>query len=182
MVSMISLIWPILLSAVLVFIASSIVWMALPHHKSDFKGLPDEDAVLGALGGVTPGTYDFPHVASWEDAKTPEMKARLEKGPIGFFTVARGAPNMAKTLGIWFVYCVFVSWIVAYVIARFTPPGTEYLEVFRVTSAVAWAAYGLATVSDSIWFARPWSHSLKQLLDALLYGLVTAGAFGWLWP
>lgn len=87
------------------------------------------------------------------------MKARFQAGPVGFFTVAPGAPNMGKNLGIWFVY-----------------------SVFRITATVAWAAYGFATISESIRFARPWSQSMKQVFDALLYGLVTGGAFGWLWP
>ncbi|MDH3734627.1 MAG: hypothetical protein OEU54_13950 [Gemmatimonadota bacterium] len=182
MVPMISLFWAVLLAAGLVFVVSSVVWMVLPHHKTDFKGLPDEQAVLDALGEVPPGAYDFPHVASWDEAKTPEMKARFEKGPVGFFTVAPGAPNMGKNLATWFVYCLVVSWIVCYVATRTLQPGAEYLLVFQITCTVAWAAYGLSAVSDSVWFSRPWSQTFKLLFDALLYGLVTGGAFGWLWP
>ena len=37
---------PILLSAVIVFVASSIIHMALPIHKSDYRKLPDEAKVL----------------------------------------------------------------------------------------------------------------------------------------
>jgi hypothetical protein len=182
MVAISSLIWAVLLAAVLVFVVSSVVWMVLPHHKSDYKGLPDEQAVLDALGKVPPGAYDFPHMTSMDEMKTPEMKARFEAGPVGFFTVAPGAPNMGKNLGVWFVYCFVVSWITAYVATRTLPPGAEYLLVFQITCTVAWASYGLSAVSDSVWFSRPWSQTLKQLFDAFLYGLVTGGAFGWLWP
>lgn len=182
MIPIMSLLWPVLLSAVLVFIVSSVVWMVLPHHKSDFKGLPDEKGVLDALGSVPPGAYDFPHVASWEEAKTPEMAARFERGPVGFFTVAPGKPNMGKNLATWFVYSLIVSWVVAYVASRTVPAGTPYMLVFQVTCTIAWAAYGLGSVADSIWFSRPWSQTLKGLFDALLYGLVVGGAFGWLWP
>lgn len=173
----------ILVAAVLVFVMSSIVWMVLPHHKTDWKGLPDEEAVLEALGDVPPGQYDFPHMASLEEMKMPEVKARFEKGPVGFFTVAPpGTPNMAKNLGIWFLFTLLVSGTIAYVAGRALPPGTEYLRVFQITGTVAWAAYGFASVGDAVWFARPWSSVAKQLFDALLYALVTAGAFGWLWP
>ena len=72
--------------------------------------------------------------------------------------------------------------VVAYVAGHTQPAGSVYLVVFRVTGTVAWAAYGLSHVSEAVWFARPWSGILKQLFDALLYGLVTAGAFDWLWP
>jgi len=173
----------ILVAAALVFVMSSIVWMVLPHHRSDWKGLPDEPSVLAALGDVPPGQYDFPHMASMEELKMPEVKARFDKGPVGFFTVAPpGTPNMAKNLGIWFVFTLCVSGTIAYVASRALPPGTPYLRVFQITGTIAWAAYGFAAVSDAVWFARPWRAVVKQLIDALLYALVTAGAFGWLWP
>jgi hypothetical protein len=56
----------------------------------------------------------------------------------------------------------------------------DYLEIFRITCTVAWAAYGIAFIQDSIWFGRPWSTTIKNLLDALIYGLLTGGVFGWL--
>ena len=182
MVAISSLIWAVLLSAVLVFLVSSVVWMVLPHHKSDYQGLPNEQKVLDALGTLPPGAYHFPHGTSMEDMKTPEMQARFKTGPVGFLTVTPGAPQMGKNLATWFVYCSLVSWITAYVATRTLPPGTEYLLVFQVTCTVAWASYGLSAVSDSVWFSRPWSQTFKQLFDALLYGLVTGGAFAWLWP
>lgn len=173
----------ILVAAVLVFVMSSIVWMVLPHHRNDWKALPNEKAVLEALGDVPPGQYDFPHLASMEELKMPEVKARFDRGPVGFFTVAPGGtPNMGRNLGIWFVYTVLVSAVIAYVAGHALPPGTAYLRVFQITGTVAWAAYGFASVGDAVWFARPWGSVIKQLIDALLYALVTAGAFGWLWP
>ena len=122
-------------------------------------------------------------MSSMDELKTPNIRARFEKGPAGFFIVApRGMPKMGKNLGIWFVYSVLVGVVVAYVAGRTLAPGTEYLRVFQITGTVAWAAYGFSHVSEAIWFARPWSGIFKQLFDALLYGLVTAGAFAWLWP
>lgn len=183
MVTIASLLWPIILSAVLVFIVSSIVWMVLPYHKSDYKALPNEDPVFDALGeGLAPGLYDFPHMTSMDDMKKPEIQERFRKGPVGFVTVAPGAPNMPKLLAQWFVYSLLVGVVVAYVASRTLPAGTEYLRVFQITGTVAWLAYGFAAISEGIWFYRPWKNVAKWLFDALLYGLVTAGAFGWLWP
>jgi len=34
----------------------------------------------------------------------------------------------------------------------------------------------------SIWYRRSWSTTLKATLDGVIYGLLTGGAFGWLWP
>lgn len=173
----------ILVAAVLVFVMSSIVWMVLPHHRKDWKRLPDEEAVIAALGDASPGQYDFPHMTSMEELKMPDVKDRFERGPVGFVTIApRGTPNMGKNLGIWFAVTVFVSATIAYVAGNALPPGTEYPRVFRITGTIAWAAYGFASIGDAVWFARPWSSVLKQLFDAFLYALVTAGAFGWLWP
>jgi len=182
-VSIGSLWLPILVSAALVFVVSSLVWMVLPHHKKDYRGLPDEGAVLEALGDASPGMYDFPHMTSMEEMRTPEMQERFAKGPVGFFTVApRGVPKLGKNLGSWFLFALFVSLIVAYVAGRTLPAGSEYLRVFQITGTVAWAAYGFSHVTEAIWFARPWSLTFKQLLDALLYGLMTAGVFGAFWP
>ncbi len=184
MIALGSLWLSVLIAAVLVFAVSSLVWMVLPHHKKDFRGLPDEDRVLAALGeDLAPGQYDFPHLASPDEIKRPDVQERFERWPAGFFIVApRGVPNMGRNLGIWMVYCLAVSYMVAYVLSRTLPPGTEYLRVFQIGGTVAWLAYGFAVLQDSIWFHRPWSFSLKHLFDAFLYAMVTAGSFAGFWP
>jgi hypothetical protein len=59
---------------------------------------------------------------------------------------------------------------------------SPYLQVFRVAGTVAFLAYSGAHVPGAIWFGRPLGSALKEVADGLLYGLLTAGAFGWLWP
>lgn len=183
MVSLGALWIPILFATVLVFVASSVVWMVLPYHKGDFAGLPDEDAVREALGSPEPGQYHVPHAPDRDAYQSEEIQRKREEGPVAMITVVPdGPPSMGKQFVQWFLYGILVSVVAAYVAGRTLGPGAEYLEVFRVTGTVAWAAYGLAYVGDAIWFGRPWSFSLKMVLDALIYGLLTAGAFGWLWP
>ena len=94
----------------------------------------------------------------------------------------RGVPAMGSKIALSFVFYVLISTVVAYVASRTLDPGAGYLAVFRVAGTVAWLAYGTATVPHAIWFGRPWSGIVKGLLDALAYGLLTAGFFGWLWP
>lgn len=176
---------PILLSAVLVFVASSIVWTVLPHHRNDFRGLPDEEAVRGALSDPDPepGQYHVPYAPDREAYGSEEVQRKFEEGPVAAITVLPdGAPSMGKQFVQWFLYAVAVSVVAAYVAGRTLPAGAEYLEVFRVTGTVAWVAYGAGYVGDAIWFGRPWGFSLKMLIDGLAYGLLTAGVFGWLWP
>jgi hypothetical protein len=176
---------PILLSAVIVFVASSIIHMVLPIHKSDYRKLPEEDKVLDALraAGVTPGrVYHFPY-CTHQTMKSPESQERFKRGPVGLLTVMpSGVPNMGKFLGLWFVYCVVVGIFVAYVTGRTRAPGTDYLEVFRVAGTTAFLGYAVAQIQDAIWKGQTWSVTFKHVFDGLIYGLLTAGTFGWLWP
>ena len=185
MVTITSLWLPILLSAILVWVASALAWMALPHHKSDFRKLPDEDAGMDALRAqnLSPGVYWFPWAQGSADAKRPEVQAKYEKGPVGLLTVwPNGAPNMGKAIALSLVYYLTMSVFVAYLGSRMLPPGVEYLGVFRLTGTVAFLAYSAALIPNAIWFGTPWSNTLKTMADGLVYGLLTAGVFGWLWP
>lgn len=184
MTTLASLWLPILLSAVLVFVVSSVIHMVLQIHKGDYKKLPDEDGILDALRGkVPPGQYMFPCAGSMKEYGTPEMQAKFERGPVGTLIV-RGADctNMNKALLQWFVYCVVISVFVAYLTGLVIAPGGDYMRVFRVAGTVAVLGYALSSVSDSIWKGVSWSTTFKFVFDGIVYGLVTAGTFGWLWP
>jgi hypothetical protein len=185
MVTITALWVPILLSAVIVFVASSILHMVLPIHKSDYRKLPEEDKVLDALraAGVTPGrTYHFPY-CTHKDMKSPESVERFKRGPVGLLTVIpSGAPAMGKYLGLWFIYCLGVGVFVAYLTGRTLSSGTQYLEVFRVAGTTAVLGYAVAQIQDSIWKGQTWGVTIKHVFDGLIYGLLTAGTFGWLWP
>ena len=174
---------PILVSAVFVFIASSIVWMLLPHHRNDWSPLPGEAGVLDAMrkAGVGRGQYRFP----WCDPrdKSPETAKKLEEGPMGTTIVwPTGKMNMGKMLGTWFVYLVIVSACVAYLTGHVLPTGASYRTVFRLAGGIAMLGYAAANVPNAIWMGKSWSSTIKDVIDAAVYGLLTAGVFGWLWP
>lgn len=185
MIPILSLWMPILVAALFVFVVSSLVHMVLRYHATDFRGLPNEDAVADALRGSdpSPGQYHLPHCASVKDVGTPEMQEKFQRGPVAILTVfPSGPPSMGKALVQWFLYTLLIGVFVAYLASRFLTAGEEYLTVFRLTGTAAFMAYGLGPVVDSIWRGVPWSTTAKNLLDGVLYSLVTAGAFGWLWP
>jgi len=185
MVSLAALWLPIVISAVVVFIVSSIIHMVLGYHKGDYQKLPEEDSVMAAMrgAGVGPGDYYFPFATSHKDFALPEMMEKLKAGPVGSMTIRpSGPPTMGKHLGMWFVFCLGVGFFVAYLAGRTMGPGTHYLQVFRVVGVAAFMAYSFAHFSDTIWKGQGWGITLKHVFDGLLYGLFTAGVFGWLWP
>ena len=184
MVSLAALWLPILLSAVIVFIASSILHMVLPYHKNDYSKLPDEEKVVAALRGMTlpRGLYIFPY-CTHQEMKKPEMVEKYKKGPVGHMTIfPSGQINMGKYLGQWFVYCLIVAFFAVYLASRTLMPGTHYLQVFRVVGTAAFMAFGIGTLANGIWKGQPWGMTIKETVDGLIYGLLTAGTFGWLWP
>lgn len=185
MVSLTALWLPIVLSAVIVFFASFVVHMVLTYHRSDYSKLAGEDDVLEAMrkAGVTPGSYYFPYAVTPKDMGTPEMKEKLDRGPVGFMTVMpNGPPVMAKNMAFWFGFCLLISIFAAYLAGRTLGAGSEYLAVFRVVGAVAFLGYAGAEISDSIWKSQSWATTAKNMFDGLVYGLLTAGTFAWLWP
>ncbi len=185
MVGILSLWLPILIAAVIVFVASSIIHMVLPYHRTDYRKLPREDEVLAALRpfGLPPGDYLFPHAESPAALKAPEFIEKLKKGPVGVMTVfPSGPPSMARSLVLWFVYCLVVGVFAAYIAGRALGPGAPYLAVFRFAGCTAFVGYALALWQQSIWYRRAWSTTIKSTIDGLVYGLLTGGVFGWLWP
>jgi hypothetical protein len=174
----------ILLSAVIVFVASSILHMVLPYHRSDYRQLPDEDKLLAALrpAGLKPGLYTFPYTTH-QEMKSPAIQEKFKQGPVGFLTIFPSGPiKLHKFLGLWFIYCLIVSFFVAYLTAHVLGPYAPYRHVFRIAGTAAFMAYGVGILSNGIWKGQPWSNVIKEAIDGLIYGLLTAGTFGWLWP
>ena len=184
MVPALSLWLPVLLSAVFVFIVSSIIHMVLTYHRSDFKAVPSEDGVMDALRpfNIPEGEYFMPYVDDPKQRETDEFKAKVEKGPVAFMTIIPVNYNMGPKLAMWFVYSLLVGLFTAYVAGLAMSPGAHYLAVFRFTGATAFCGYALALMQNSIWYGRSWGNTLKSMGDGFLYAVVTAGTFGWLWP
>lgn len=185
-ISIVSLWLPIVLAAVLVFVASSVIHMFLGYHANDYRKLPVEDQIQDALEpfSIPPGDYVLPHAAGTEEMKSEEYRAKVERGPVALITVVdpRAIMNMGSQFAQWFVYLVVVGIVTAYVAGRTLPVGADYLSVFRLTGTVAFACYAMSLPQRSIWYRARWSSTLKSMFDGLVYALLTAGAFGWLWP
>lgn len=176
---------PILLSSVFVFVASSIIHMASPWHKSDYPKIANEDQVMDALRplAIPPGDYMVPRPASMAEMKTAEFKAKLDRGPVVMMTVMpNGQTSMGRNLSMWFVFTIVIGIFAAYVCAHALMPAAPYRAVFRFAGLTSFIGYTVALWPLSIWYRRAWSITFKMTVDGLIYGLLTAATFGFLWP
>jgi hypothetical protein len=174
-----------LLSAVIVFVVSSILHTVLPWHHSDYRKMPNEDKVMEALRplAIPPGDYMVPRPSTRADYRSPEFQDKVKKGPVMVVTVMPNGPvSMGRNLILWFVYCIVVGFFSAYIAGRALPPGAHYLQVFRFIGASAFMGYSVALWQMSIWYQRALSTTIKATIDGLIYASLTAGTFGWLWP
>ncbi len=176
---------PILLSAVIVFVVSSIIHMAMPWHKNEYPQVPDENRFMEAVRplAIPPGDYMVPRCNDMKEMKTPAFADKLAKGPVMIMTVLpNGMMSMTRSLTLWFVYLVVTGLFAGYVASRALPPGADYLRVFQLVGASAFMAYAFGLWQMNIWYHRSMSTTVKSTFDSLIYALLTAGTFGWLWP
>lgn len=185
MVPLSSLWLPILLSAVFVFVASAVIHMVLAYHRHDFKKLSNEDAVMAALRplAIPPGDYMMPSAGSPKAMKDPAFLEKFSKGPVAVFTILPGGrPTMGPQLIQWFIYCLVVSLFAAYIAGRGVPAGAAYLRVSQLASCTAFVAYGLGQWPQTIWYKKSLAATIRATIDGVIYGFITGGTLGWLWP
>ena len=177
---------PVLVAAIAVFVASSLVHMVFRWHQSDFKRLPNEEAVRAALregGGAGPGQYMTPWCESMKASQEDAMQAKFREGPIATVTVMKsGKPEMGPMLGRWFLLNLVLAAAVGAIVLQVYGPGADPRYAGHLAGLITLLAYGAGSPQQSIWMGKPWSTTAKDLLDALIYGVVTAFAFTWLWP
>jgi hypothetical protein len=181
----ITVLWlPILLSAVVVFVASAILHMVLKYHQSSCFHLNNEEQVLAAMRaqGVKPGYYHFPYTTHAE-MKSAATDEKFKLGPVGFLTILpSGPPNMGKYLGSWFAYCIVVAFFTAYLTSNTIPAGAPFLFVFRAAGTAAIMTFALGPLANGIWKGQPWKMTLLEAFDGLIYGLLVGVVFAWRWP
>lgn len=185
MVSIAELWLPLLIAAVAVFIASSLIHMVFKWHNNEYFKLANEDEVRAAIrkGGAGPGQYVVPHCMDMKEFQSPEMLKKMEEGPVGFITLRpTGAPKMGGNLAQWFGLNLLVACIAAHLAGEALPRGAEIHHVFHMTALITFIAYAGGAISDGIWRGEPWRSVAKNLLDALIYAIVSGFTFAWLWP
>lgn len=176
---------PILLSAVAVFVVSSLFHMVIPIHKGDTRGLSNEEEVLNVMraGELPPGDYMFPFCTDMKEMGSDAFKARLERGPVAFMTVMPNGPlKFGASLVQWFLFSLGVGVIVAYVGDLTLPAGTGFSPALQVLGTVALLPYAFAYLTDFIWRGRSFRIVAKFMFEGVIYGLITGAIFAWMWP
>jgi len=175
---------PILVSAVLVFVASTLIHMVIQWHKADYRGFGNEDAVRAAIraADAAPGQYMIPHCAEMKNMQSPEMQKKFEEGPIAIVTLRKpGPPTMGPALGMWFAFGLAVAVIAAYIASRVLPPEASFGQVVRIVGTLSFLAYSGGSVTSGIWMGKPWPSVAREVLDGLIYGALTGATFAFFW-
>jgi hypothetical protein len=181
-----AMLWlPILLSTVFVFVASSVIHMSPLWHRNDYPKMPNEEKAMEALRplAIPPGDYMVPRASGMEEMRSKEFAARMEKGPVLIVTVLpSGAWTMGRNLVLWFLYCLAVTLFAGYVAAHALGIGAAQREIIRFVGLTSFLGYAAALWQMSIWYRRAWGITVKATFDGLIYALITAATFTWLWP
>jgi hypothetical protein len=176
---------PILVSAVLAFVASSVIHMLTPWHSGDYRKVTDEDGVMQALRpfGLPPGDYAMPRPSSMKEMGSPAFLEKATKGPRVIMTVLPGGPpTMTKQLVGWFVYLLVMTTLVGGLVALVVRRGADSHDVFHVALIVGSLGYAGALWQMTIWYSRSVATTLRSTIDGLIYAAITAAAFAYFWP
>ena len=177
---------PILLSAVAVFIASSVIHMVLTYHRTDYRKLPSEDQVMDALRrfSIPPGDYMMPCAGSPSAMKDPAFVDKLKKGPIAIMTIMPSGqwsmgPQLAAVVRLFRRRQPLCG-------LPHQPRGAGRARRTSKSRASRARSRSSATRSaqwpQAIWYRKSVSTTIKSTIDGLIYGFLTGGFFGWLWP
>ncbi len=179
-----SLLIPIVVAALAVFIVSMII-MAMPWHRSDQGNVPNDDAAIAAIQSLNlaPDDYAVPNPRLPGGGKNPDFIAKFERGPSFHMTVMDPRRmNMGIYIGTWFLFTLLISTIAGWVTGSIVAPGGNTHAVFHFSAIITACSYGFGAWPISIWYHRRWSTAFKGTFDAILYGLATGAVYMWLWP
>jgi hypothetical protein len=176
---------PTILSAVAVFILSSIINMAVPWHRNDYAKFPDEAGVLDALRGfnLAPGEYLAPRPASRADMGTADFAEKVKRGPLVILNIASGdSVSLGKPLVLWLLYVIVVSAMAGHIAYPRHDLQVDSRSIFHTVALTSLLAYAGAQWQQTIWYRKPWLTSLKSTLDGLIYAVATGAIFVYFWP
>jgi hypothetical protein len=167
---------PALVGAVVLFVTNSICWMVLKHHMSDFKQVPNRDAVEAALKGIPPGGfYTMPHMSDFGgNCKDPKFAERFLSGPNVAIAVGKPGPMMAAGV---FVkgFLVNVVEATSLVCILHAMGGTaDLVHTLVYAGLLGGLVRGVGPVTQANWMNFPWPHAIKVLADGVFCYAIAA--------
>lgn len=174
---------PILLNGIVLFFASFIAWVVLPHHFGDKKKLPNEDALMDFIRSqnLPAGNYMFPYGTHKADQNTEEFMEKYAAGPRGLvdiYDMPSMPMNMVKTV----IFFLITSAIIGYITHVACPPGAEgnsFMKIFRMAGTVGILTHASSGVLNGIWFRK---RLFTDIIDGIVFGLILGLIFALLWP
>ncbi|MEN1680626.1 MAG: hypothetical protein AAGJ46_13640 [Planctomycetota bacterium] len=162
---------PILLAGLAVHIACTIAWTAMPHHKPEWRPMDQQTDLIAWLKekGAAPGQYIFPH---HETAEKPD-------GCQGMMVLWSQPPNMGANIGLTVAHSFAVSFVIGYLASLGVPAGAKFMEVFQFVTTAGILTHVFCGLPNVIWFRRK---ILMDVIDGLVYALITGAIFAALWP
>ncbi len=164
---------PILVAGIAVHIACTIAWTVLPHHKTEWIRLPlgPLDDAMPAAGAEIGKQYVLTETGT--DINSPDAKC------LGTLILRERSPSMGENIAMTICYFLFMSTIIGYLCSVTMTVETPKLDIFRFTATSALMAYSFGGLSHVIWFRR---RILLDMIDGLVYSLITGVVFATLWP
>ena len=179
MISVFSLLLPIVLSGVALFFASFLSWMVLKLHKNDWRKLSTEDAVMSAIGAnAAPGNYMVPGMNHLSEMNSPEFQKKMEAGPRATITVLPKV-SMGQNLGLTMVNFLVVSFLIAYLSSMVLPKAADSMLIFRVVFTAGILAFLSSYVAHSIWFRI---RIVGHVIESIAYAAIIGTIFARMWP
>jgi hypothetical protein len=184
-ISLMQLWLPIVLGGIFCWIASAMIHIFIKYHNADYKKLSNEEQVSDAIrqGDPKPGLYHMPFCTDMKEMNNQSMQDKFKQGPIALISVfENGMPPMGKLLAQQLAFFLGGCILIAYVATLAITASADLMVVFRFTMVISFITFGYGLIPNSIWLGQPWSNCLRYLLDALIYAVIIAATFAWLWP
>lgn len=184
MISIFELWLPILISAIAVFIASSVIWMALPYHKKDIRFMPSEEAFTKAIEplDIKPGLYMYPNCSDHKDMKSDAFLAKWKSGPWGTLTVMGAPPNFAFNLLKTFLSYLAITTMCAYLASMSLQAGADSFTVLRFVGTSATLGFCMGSFAGDFFLGKPTRFIFTSFIDGIIFACITAGVFCFMWP
>lgn len=175
-----SLILPIVLSAVALFFASFLSWMVLQLHKKDWGKVGKEEELMAAVKrcDLPEGSYMFPFSGSQAEMQSEAFQKRYDAGPRGVLTILPKT-NMGQNLALTFAYFLAVSAGLAFLAAQAFDRGAATWSVFQLVFVAGFMAFLASIVQHAIWF-RP--RIVGHVIESVAYAAITGVIFAAMWP